>query len=70
MKKSFIYRTLQVASAVTVFSMISMWAASNHIDIISDALTQIDSLLVLWIADLVKTPFILETPHIKTLQAR
>ncbi|TYQ28944.1 hypothetical protein PseudUWO311_02035 [Pseudanabaena sp. UWO311] len=47
MKKSFIYRTLQVASAVTVFSMISMWASSNHIDIISDALTQIDSLLVI-----------------------
>ncbi|MCA2847473.1 MAG: hypothetical protein IM585_04275 [Pseudanabaena sp. M135S2SP2A07QC] len=47
MKKSFIYRTLQVASAITVFSMISMWAASNHIDIISDALTQIDSLLVI-----------------------
>ena len=47
MKKSFIYRTLQVASAVTVFSMISMWASSNHIDIVSDALTQIDSLLVI-----------------------
>jgi hypothetical protein len=47
MKKSFIYRTLQVASAVTVFSMISMWASSKHIDIVSDALTQIDSLLVI-----------------------
>ena len=47
MKKSFIYRTLQVASAGTVFSMVSMWASSNHIDIVSDALTQIDSLLVI-----------------------
>ncbi len=47
MKKSFIYRTLQVASAVTVFSMISMWASSKHINIVSDALTQIDSLLVI-----------------------
>ena len=47
MKKSFIYRTLQVASAVTVFSVISMWASSNHIDIVSNALTQIDSLLVI-----------------------
>ena len=47
MKKSFIYRTLQVASAITVLSMVSMWASSNNIDIISDALTQIDSLLVI-----------------------
>lgn len=47
MKKSFIYRTLQVASAGTVFSVISMWASSNHIDIVSNALTQIDSLLVI-----------------------
>ncbi len=47
MKKSFIYRTLQVASAITVFSMISMWASSNHIVIVSDVLTQIDSLLVI-----------------------
>ncbi|GBO54923.1 hypothetical protein APA_2974 [Pseudanabaena sp. lw0831] len=47
MKKSFIYRSLQVASAVTVFSMISMWASSNHIDFISNFLTQIDSLLVI-----------------------
>jgi hypothetical protein len=47
MKKSFIYRTLQVASAGTVFSMVSMWASSNHIDILSNALTEIDSLLVI-----------------------
>jgi hypothetical protein len=47
MKKSFIYRTLQVASAVTVFSLISMWASTNHIEIVSNALTEIDSLLVI-----------------------
>jgi hypothetical protein len=47
MKKSFIYRALQVASAVTVFSVISMWASSKHIDIVSDVLTEIDSLLVI-----------------------
>jgi hypothetical protein len=47
MKKSFIYRTLQVASAITVFSLISMWASTNHIEIISNALTEIDSLLVI-----------------------
>ena len=47
MKKSFIYRALQVASAVTVFSMVSMWASSNHIDIVSNVLTEIDSLLVI-----------------------
>jgi hypothetical protein len=47
MQKSFIYRALQVASAVTVFSMVSIWASSNHIEIVANVLTEIDSLLVI-----------------------
>ena len=47
MKKSVLYRTLQVASAVATYSMISIWASAEHIDIVSNILTEIDSLLVI-----------------------
>ena len=47
MKKSVVYRTLQVASAVAVLSMISIWSSTKHVDIISNILTEIDSLLVI-----------------------
>jgi hypothetical protein len=47
MKKSIVYRTLQVASAVGIYSMISIWASAKHMDAVSAILTQIDSLLVI-----------------------
>jgi len=47
MKKSSFYRMFQVASAVAAFSMISIWASTKHIDIVSNILTEIDSLLVI-----------------------
>ena len=47
MKKSVVYRTLQVALAVAVLSMISIWSFTKHVDIVSNILTEIDSLLVI-----------------------
>jgi len=47
MKKSFIYSTLQIASAVVVLSMISIWSSTKHVDIVSNILTEIDSLLII-----------------------
>ncbi len=47
MKKSFVYRTLQVAAAVAVYSAISVWASTEQVDIITNAITNIDSLLVI-----------------------
>ncbi len=47
MKKSVFYRNLQVTSAVVAFLMISIWAFTKHIDIVSNVLTEIDSLLVI-----------------------
>jgi hypothetical protein len=47
MKKSVVYRTLQIASAVAVYSTVSVWASKNHVNVVSSVLTQIDSLLVI-----------------------
>jgi hypothetical protein len=47
MKKSVVYRTLQVASAVAVLSMLSIWSSAKHLDVVSNILTEIDSLLVI-----------------------
>ena len=47
MKKSVVYRTLQVASAVGIYSVVSVWASKNHVNIVSSVLTQIDSILVI-----------------------
>ncbi len=47
MKKSFINRTLQIASAVTVYSATSVWASTKHVDIVSSTITNINSLLVI-----------------------
>ncbi len=47
MKKSFVYRTLQVAAAVAVYSAISVWASTEHVDIINNTITNINSLLVI-----------------------
>jgi hypothetical protein len=47
MKNSFFYRTLQVASVVATYSVISIWASTKHVNSISNILTKIDSLLVI-----------------------
>ncbi len=47
MKKSFVYRTLQIASVVTVYSVASVWASTAHIDAISEFFTNINSILVI-----------------------
>ncbi len=47
MEKSSIYRTLQIASVVVVYVVISIWASTAHVDMISDTLTSINSLLVI-----------------------
>lgn len=47
MKKSFVYHTLQVGSLIAVCSMLSLWASNQHVDIISNLLNEIDSLLLI-----------------------
>ncbi|MBD2175996.1 hypothetical protein H6F42_03555 [Pseudanabaena sp. FACHB-1998] len=47
MKKSSVYRALQIASAVAVYSLTSVWASTNHVDIVSNTITSINSLLVI-----------------------
>jgi len=47
MKKSVVYRTLQVALAVAVLSMLSIWSSTKHMDIVSNILTEVNSLLVI-----------------------
>ncbi len=47
MKKSFVYRTLQITSAVTVYSVASVWASTAHMDAISGFFTSINSILVI-----------------------
>ena len=47
MEKSSIYRTLQIASVVATYVMTSIWASAAHVDMLSDTLTSINSLLVI-----------------------
>jgi hypothetical protein len=47
MKKSVVYRTMQVASAVAVLSMLSIWSSTKHVDAVSKILSEIGSLLVI-----------------------
>lgn len=47
MKKSFVYRTLQIVSAVAVYSVTSIWASTAHVDAVSEIFTSINSLLVI-----------------------
>ena len=47
MEKSSIYRTLQIASVVAIYVMTSIWASTAHVDMLSDTLTSINSLLVI-----------------------
>ena len=47
MKKSFVSRAFQITSAVTVYSATNVWASTKHIDIVSSALTNVNSLLVI-----------------------
>ncbi|MBD2187016.1 hypothetical protein [Pseudanabaena mucicola] len=47
MKKSFVYHTLQVGSLIAVCSMLSLWASNQHVEMISNLLNEIDSLLLI-----------------------
>lgn len=47
MKKSLVYRALQIASAVTVYAATAIWASTNHVDMVSNTITSINSLLVI-----------------------
>jgi hypothetical protein len=47
MKKSVVNRTLQVASAVAVYSAISIWSSTAHVDIVANTITSLNSLLVI-----------------------
>jgi len=47
MKKSFVSRALQITSGVAVYSATNVWASTKHIDIVSSALTSVNSLLVI-----------------------
>ncbi|NMF57390.1 hypothetical protein [Pseudanabaena yagii] len=47
MKKSLAYRTLQIAAAVAVYAAASVWASENHVEIVSQTITRINSLLVI-----------------------
>jgi hypothetical protein len=46
MKKSFFYRTLQVASIIAAYSAIYIWASTTHVEPIYSILTDLDALLV------------------------
>ncbi|TYQ31972.1 hypothetical protein [Pseudanabaena sp. UWO310] len=47
MKKSFVYRTLQIATAVAVYSAISVWASTNHVDSVTNTIININSFMVI-----------------------
>ena len=47
MEKSFVYRIVQVASVVAVYSAISVWASEENVDLVTSAITNINSLLVI-----------------------
>ena len=47
MKKSFVYRALQIATAIVVYSGTSIWASTAHIHSVSETLTSLNSLLVI-----------------------
>jgi len=47
MKKSLAYRTLQIAAAIAVYAAASVWASENHVEIVSQTITRINSLLVI-----------------------
>ena len=75
MKKSFFYRTLQIACIIATYSAVYVWASTTHVEPIYSILTDIDSLL-LSLAIAVALPFFcfkvlrkLYTPP-KSLQAQ
>ena len=47
MKKSFINRSLQIASVVGVYAAISIWSSTAHVHIVADTITSLNSLLVI-----------------------
>jgi hypothetical protein len=46
MKKSSFYRALQVASILTVYSVLYIWASTAHVEIVSEILDSLDSVLL------------------------
>lgn len=46
MKKSFVYRTLQVAGVIAAYSALYVWASTTHAQPIYSILTDLDTLLV------------------------
>ncbi|MCA6575196.1 MAG: hypothetical protein IM537_11325 [Pseudanabaena sp. M57BS1SP1A06MG] len=47
MKKFLAYRTLQITAAIAVYTAASVWASENHVEIVSQMITRINSLLVI-----------------------
>jgi len=47
MKKSFVNRSLQIASVVAVYAAISIWSSTSHVHIVANAITSLNSLLVI-----------------------
>ncbi len=47
MKKSLVNRSLQIASVVVVYSAISVWSSTSHVDMVANAITSLNSLLVI-----------------------
>jgi len=47
MKKSFVNRSLQIASVVAVYAAISIWSSTSHVDIVANAVTSLNSFLVI-----------------------
>ena len=47
MKKFLAYRTLQITAVIAVYTAASVWASENHVEIVSQMITRINSLLVI-----------------------
>ena len=47
MKKSLVNRSLQIASVVVVYAAISVWSSTSHVDMVANAITSLNSLLVI-----------------------
>ncbi|MFM7886740.1 MAG: hypothetical protein ACKPCM_08640 [Pseudanabaena sp.] len=47
MKKFLANRTLKIAAAIAVYAAASVWASENHVEIVSQMITRINSLLVI-----------------------
>ncbi|MDX2254553.1 MAG: hypothetical protein NW214_03465 [Pseudanabaenaceae cyanobacterium bins.39] len=46
MKNPFVYRALQITSVLTIYSVVYIWASTAHVEIVSEILDSLDSLLL------------------------